>query len=137
MEALFDTSAIIGVADRNCRYHKSLLGVIDKPDINLIIPSPVIPEACYMLNKMFGPAAEIKFIEDLVKVNLQIEIIKFFDLQRINEILNKYQELNLGFVDSSIVAIAERLKINRLLTLDKKHFSSIVPLGFKYFDILV
>ena len=86
---------------------------------------------------MFGLSAEVKFIEVLVKVNLQIEIIKFFNLQRINEILHKYQELNIGFVDSYIVAIAERLKVNWLLTLDKKHFSSIVPLGLEYFDILV
>ena len=40
------------------------------------------------------------------------------------------------FVDGSIVAIAERLKINQILTFDNKHFSSIVPVGFDHFGIL-
>ena len=100
------------------------------------ISSPVIPEACYMLNKKFGPVIEIKFLEEIISVNLQIEILKFPDILRITEILKKYKSLNIGFVDGSIVAIAERLKINQILTLDNKHFSSMVPMGFDYFEIL-
>ena len=78
-----------------------------------------------MLNKKFGPVIEIKFLEEIISVNLQIEILK------------KYKSLNIGFVDGSIVAIAERLKINQILTLDNKHFSSIIPVGFDYFKILI
>jgi len=97
----------------------------------------VIPEACYMLNKKFGPVIEIKFLEEIISVNLQIEILKFVDILRIAEILKKYKSLNIGFVDGSIVAIAERLKINQILSLDNKHFSSIIPVGFDYFEILI
>ena len=90
-----------------------------------------------MLNKKFGPVIEIKFLEEIISVNLQIEILKFPDILRIVEILKKYKSLNIGFVDGSIVAIAERLKINQILTLDNKHFSSIIPVGFDYFEILI
>jgi len=40
-------------------------------------------------------------------------------------------------VDASITAISERLEINKILTLDKRYFNSIIPLGFDYFEILV
>jgi predicted nucleic acid-binding protein len=90
-----------------------------------------------MLNKKFGPVIEIKFLEEIISVNLQIEILKFPDILRITEILKKYKSLNIGFVDGSIVAIAERLKINQILTLDSNHFSSIIPVGFDYFKILI
>lgn len=137
MEAIIDTSAIVGLIDKSCQYHDRISDIINKTDLNMIVPSPVIPETCYMLNKKFGPDIEIKFLEELISVNLQIEILKFPDIIRVTEILKKYKSLNIGFVDSSIVAIAERLKINQILTLDNKHFSSIIPVGFDYFEILI
>jgi hypothetical protein len=39
----------------------------------------------------------------------------------------KYSDAALGFVDASIVAVAERLKIKELLTTDRRHFSLIRP----------
>lgn len=135
MEAIIDTSAIISLVDRSSEHHHSLADIINKDDYRLIIPSPVIPEACYMLNKKFGISVEIQFIEEIISVNFHIEIIKFLDLARIVEILKKYNNLDIGYVDGAIVAIAERLKINRIFTLDRKHFNSLIPLGFDYFEI--
>ena len=137
MEVIIDTSAIIGLIDKGCQQHGRISEIIKKIDLNLIVPSPVIPEVCYMLNKKFGPSIEIKFLEEIMSVNLQIEILRFPDILRIVEILKKYKSLNIGYVDGSIVAIAERLKINQILTLDNKHFSSIIPVGFDYFEILI
>ncbi len=137
MEAIIDTSAIVGLIDKGCQQHEVISDIINKSDINLIVPSPVIPEVCYMLNKKFGPLIEIRFLEEIISVNFQIEIIKFPDILRTVEILNKYKSLNIGFVDGSIIAIAERLKINQILTLDRKHFSAVIPVGFDYFEMLV
>lgn len=137
MEAIIDTSAIISLVDRSCEHHHEISDIIKKTDLRLIVPSPVIPEACYMLNKKFGSSIEIKFIEEIISVNLHIEIIKFLDLSRIVEILKKYNTLDIGYVDAAIVAIAERLKINRILTFDRKHFNSLIPLGFDYFELLI
>jgi len=58
-------------------------------------------------------------------------------IQLIPEIIKKYSSLNIGFVDAAVTAISERFHINKILTLDKSHFNTIVPLGFDYFDILV
>jgi len=135
MEAIIDTSAIISLVDRSSKHHHSLADIINKEDYRLIIPSPVIPEACFMLNKKFGTSVEIKFIEEIISVNFHIEVIKFLDLARIVEILKKYNNLDIGYVDGAIVAIAERLKVNRIFTLDRKHFNSLIPLGFDYFEI--
>ena len=137
MEAIIDTSAIVGLVDKSCQHHGRISDIVNKTDLKLIVPSPVIPEACYMLNKKFGPVIEIRFLEEIISVNLQIEILKFTDILRIVEILKKYKSLNIGFVDGSIVAIAERLKINQILTLDNKHFGAMIPVGFDYFDILI
>jgi predicted nucleic acid-binding protein len=136
VEAIIDTSAIVGLVDKSCQQHGRISDIVNKTDLKLIVPSPVIPEACYMLSKKFGFVIEIRFLEEIISVNLQIEILKFSDILRIVEILKKYKSLNIGFVDGSIVAIAERLKINQILTLDNKHFGAMIPVGFDYFDIL-
>ncbi|MFN4862237.1 MAG: VapC toxin family PIN domain ribonuclease, partial [Pseudanabaena sp.] len=42
----------------------------------------------------------------------------------------------LDFVDAVIVAIAERLRITRVLTLDRRDFSIMRPRHCDYFEIL-
>ena len=66
-----------------------------------------------------------------------METVGFKDIARIIEILKKYSDLGAGYADSSIVAIAERLGTNKIITLDKKHFTVMIPKGFECFDILV
>ena len=103
----------------------------------LIIPSPVIPEVCYMLNRRLGVNIELLFLREIIKNIFQMETLKYIDVLRAVEILEKYKDLNIGYVDASIVAVSERLKINKILTLDKKHFAAVVPKGFDSFDILI
>ena len=137
MQIIIDTSCIVGLVDRSCSKHEEIKKIISEEHNDIIVTSPVIPEACYMLNKKFGSEIEIKFIEEIITANIQIEILKFPDILRVSEILKKYKSLDIGFVDASITAISERLGINKLLTLDNRHFNSIIPLGFDYFEILV
>ena len=40
------------------------------------------------------------------------------DYRRALEVLRTYEEARLGFVDATVVALAERLKISRILTDD-------------------
>jgi predicted nucleic acid-binding protein len=39
-------------------------------------------------------------------------------------------------VDSSIMAIAERLVVQRIFTFDRRHFLAVKPKGLGYFEIL-
>ena len=137
MRIIMDTSCMVGLVDKGFRGHEDIK-VIAADDANeIIIPSPAIPETCYMLNKKFGPGIELRFIEDIASVQLQVEVLEFRDILRVPEIIKKYRSLNIGFVDAAITAICERLHINKILTLDHRHFNAIVPLGFDHFDILV
>jgi predicted nucleic acid-binding protein len=58
------------------------------------------------------------------------------DFRRVWQLLDTYANINIGFVDASLIAIAERLKINRILTTDRKHFSIIRPRHCSAFDLL-
>jgi predicted nucleic acid-binding protein len=58
------------------------------------------------------------------------------DLERVGQILEQYADSQLDFVDAVIVAISERLRITRVLTLDRRDFSIMRPIHCDYFEIL-
>lgn len=53
--------------------------------------------------------------------------LRFADYVRIAEICKKYSDKDIGLVDASIVAIAERLNEPKVATLDHRHFRLIQP----------
>lgn len=53
-----------------------------------------------------------------------------------HEILEQYADSQLDFTDAAIVAIAERLAITRVYTLDRRDFSIVRPIHCDYFELL-
>jgi hypothetical protein len=49
------------------------------------------------------------------------------DLPRAADLMLAYADLPLGFVDASIIAMAERLDITTILTTDRRHFGAVRP----------
>jgi predicted nucleic acid-binding protein len=58
------------------------------------------------------------------------------DLARMAELVTVYADLPLGAVDASVVAIAERLGIREIATLDRRHFSVVRPRHAEVFSIV-
>jgi len=137
MQIIVATSVLYSLMNNRDKNHKLVKDFFLKNNsVYYILPSTIIPELCYLINTKLGPYFELKFLEE-INQNFNLEPIKDEDIFRIIEILKKYDTLNIGYVDASIVAISERLKINKILTLDRKHFEAIAPRGFDYFDILI
>jgi predicted nucleic acid-binding protein len=57
------------------------------------------------------------------------------DLARAAELLEKYADNKVDFVDCVIVAMAERLNLTRVLTVDRRHFTVFRPKHCEYFEI--
>jgi predicted nucleic acid-binding protein len=76
------------------------------------------------------------FVSSLTTKAVQIESVTSEDLIRVNKILEQYADSQLDFTDATIVAIAERLMISRIYTLDRRDFSIIRPNHCDYFELL-
>jgi predicted nucleic acid-binding protein len=50
--------------------------------------------------------------------------------------MSRYRGVPLGLVDASIMALAERYQIQRILTFDRRHFSIVKPQTMEYFELL-
>jgi len=124
---LVDTGILYAMADIDDNWHKPIKVFLKTTKDILIVPITVLPEICYLLNIHLGQEAERKLISSIIQGALRIEGLTIEDFQRTFQLLEIYSDANIGFVDASMVAIAERLKIHRILTTDRKHFSFIRP----------
>ncbi len=134
---LLDTGIVYAMSDEDDSWHERVRSFIGNSDDMLVLPSTAVPEVCYLLNSYLGWKAEYKFLNSLALGELKIEHFNREDLKRINELLKTYSDINIGFVDASIVAVAERLKVRRLLTTDRRHFSIIKPSHCPAFTLLL
>lgn len=132
---IIDTGVVYALADRSDIWHKRSVDFMNRFRGRVFVPSPVISEACYLLNSYLGFSAEMAFLNSLINKELHIEHINEGDLLRILDLLNKYSDQNIGFVDASVVAIAERLNIKKVLTTDRRHFLIIQPTHCERFTI--
>lgn len=96
----------------------------------------VVAEACYLIDRQLGPEAEALFVESITNGDLEIEHLSEEDWRRIVTLIRQYASLPLGGTDASVVAVAERLKVQRIATLDHRHFRVVRPDSIGYFELL-
>ncbi len=133
---LVDTGILYALADRKDKWHARAAAFISEFTGRLLAPSTVLPETCYLLNTYLGQEAELAFIHAVVAREIALEQVTTADLARAAELMTTYADANIGMVDASVVAVAERLKISKILTVDRRHFAMIKPghcSGFQLF----
>lgn len=91
-----------------------------------IVPASVVQETAYLAGVRMGPRAEASFLH-LAAREYNVEPLEHADLVRAADLVEAYADFPLGFVDASIVAMAERLDITTLLTTDRRHFGVVRP----------
>ncbi|MBT9170560.1 MAG: Ribonuclease VapC26 [Actinobacteria bacterium] len=101
-----------------------------------MIPSTILPEISYLINKYLSVEVELKMLADIKEGNLALKILKPVDLTRTIEVIATYRDARIGFVDASLVAMAERLKVGKILTTDVAHFAMFRPQGMGTFEIV-
>lgn len=133
---IIDTGIIYAMADRDDTWHERVVAYLKTQKDILIVPVTVLPEACYLLNSYLGKEVERSFISSLLHGEMTVECLTAEDLRQTSNLLERYADANIGFVDATLVAIAERLKIHRILTTDRRHFSLIRPRHCTSFELL-
>src|SRR5207244_1969356 len=108
--------------------------LLERPDLQLVIPALVIAEVAYMIGRRLGPRAEARFLRALEQLDVEAPIAA--DWPRIAELVEEYGDFQLGGTDASVVALAERLDTALVITLDHRHFSAIRPRHCAAFELL-
>ncbi len=136
IDYLLDSGFLYASIDESDNHHESVKNVTQTIRGNIILPVPAITETAYFLAKNKSVEDVAKFLDSLSVTNFQLETPTAEDYKRAAEILRKYNDANIDFVDACIVAIAERLNITKILTVDRRHFGIFKPRHCEAFEIL-
>lgn len=135
MTALLDTGFLFAILDEDDQMHESCRDAL-LAEQNVLLPDVVIPELAYLILRDLGYAVLVEFLNSIILGELEIVQTTNKDLARSNEILLKYADSKIDFVDCVIMAMAERLKIDRILTVDLRHFRMFRPAHCPAFKLL-
>ena len=134
MSLLADTSGLLVLLDADHALHPQARTLAQAESI--IVPSTVLAEVDFMVTRRLGAKTAHAFLEDIIMGSYDFLQVELTDLTRTEEVMRQYEDAEIGLVDASLVALAERYKLRRVLTLDKRHFGMFRPKGLEYLELL-
>lgn len=136
MTLLIDTNIWIAAQDRTDPDHAACAALLNQHQGSLASPVTVITETAWFIEDRHGPHAEAAFL-DLVTAG-DLRAIEFTDADwtRCIELIRAYATLGLGLVDASIIAIAERLELTEIATMNRRDFYAVRPRHTEAFTLL-
>jgi predicted nucleic acid-binding protein len=97
----------------------------------LLVPEPVLGETCNFLrnNVPNGAAAEIRFLRAILDERGDFDIVDPVpeDRRRAVELANRLATAPVGYVDAMVIAMAERLRVPHIATIDYKMVGMMNP----------
>jgi uncharacterized protein len=123
--AVVDAGPLYAAANSADPDHARSLAVLQRTDLQPVIPALAVTEVSQLLGRRNGPPAEARFLRGLA--DFAVEAPAPEDFPRIAELIERYADFPLGGVDASVIALAERLDTRLVLTLDHRHFSAVKP----------
>lgn len=136
MAYLLDSGYLYAQVNGKDSWHTSVSAVQLNENEPIFLPIPAITEVTFLLQRDLGRYAVWEFIETLAQTDLLFESPQLTDFERAAAVLRNYNDANIDFVDACIVAMAERLNITKILTVDRRHFQIFRPKHCKSFEII-
>lgn len=131
---LMDTGPLVALLHQDDQNHKACTAVLKRLKETLVTVWPVITEAMYLLN--FSWRAQDALWEILNSDVLKVLPLEPGDYPRMRELMRKYRNLPMDFADAALVRVAERERLRRVFTLDRRHFEVYRALRTARFTLL-
>jgi uncharacterized protein len=132
-----DTGPLVALFDADDKYHHKCAMWFDQVREQLLVPALVVTEVCYLLGCNIGPEAESAFFLALNNPPLVVVPPAENDWPRVAELVDQYADWPLGGVDAFVVAVAERLEVAKIATIDYRHFTALRPRHIPAFNLVL
>lgn len=135
-ELLIDSSFLYALFNQDDRNHARALQFASQNTANLYVPDVTLPEVTFLIARDGGVQSVAAFLAGFTGAGMKLLCLTGDDLSRAGTIMLDYQDARFDFVDCSIMAISERLKISRVCTFDRRDFSIFRPQHCDYLLLL-
>jgi predicted nucleic acid-binding protein len=133
---LVDSSFLIALYDKEADVYEAIVEIAELYRSRFLIPQVVLTEAVYLMKRESGIRGAVRFLEEFNRSEPALQEVTVPDLRRVKEIMQQYASANLDFVDSCILALAERLKVTQVCTFDRRDFTIFRPKHVSHLEIL-
>lgn len=134
---IIDTGVLYALADRRDAHHGACVRWLVSAHESLVVPPPVIAEACFLIGQHLGTEAEAAFLDAFGPGNaFTLGDLLQADLERMAALVRQYGDMRLGGTDAAVIAVAERLDVAKVATVDRRHFCVVRPRHVSAFTLL-
>lgn len=133
---IVDTGPLVAAADRADRHHAQFRNLLETDPGPFVTTAMVVAEVAFLLDRQLGAEAEIALYDLIIGGTLRVESLTRDDWARVRDLVGQYGDLPLGGTDAGLVAIAERLRVPRIATVDRTHFTVVRPRHVEAFDLI-
>jgi len=133
---IVDTSGLVAALFPDQRRHFECASVLQEAAGPFLLSPFVIAEADYLIAKYGGPSAELAFLAELRRGSYELPHFGCVEIDRARNVVESYQDYQIGLTDASLVAISQRYRTVSLLTLDERHFRVLRAFRNQPFRIL-
>ena len=129
MALVVDTGPLFAAYDRSDADHQRCRELLVSRAEDLLVPEPVIVEFDFLASRRasHAPGAPLVLLDDILAGAYRVVSLTTEDFARCRELMQRYADSDIGFVDSAVLAVVERLGEPKLATLDRKHFGILRP----------
>ena len=122
-----DTSMLFSLLNQNDPQHERVVSSVARERTPIVVPTGVMGELAYLIESRLGLRTLTAFLIDISSGLFALDCSPN-DFPRVIELVERYRDLPLGYVDASVIACAER-NGGRVLTLDYRHFGIVAREG--------
>ncbi len=133
---VIDTSGLVAFFDSSDAYHRSVDAAVTADDGPLVVSPYVVAELDYLIATRRGVAEELLVLSELASGAWELPALGPSDLAEARDVVDRYRDLQIGATDVSLVVLARRYGTDRLLTLDRRHFSAVRTVEGRAFELL-
>lgn len=131
---LVDTGPLVALLDRSDPYHLTCQETLSSLDDALVTVWPVVTETMYML-RAYWQAQEALW--EMIEMGaVEILPLGIDDVPRMKQLMRRYRDLPMDLADAALVRVAERERLRRIFTLDRRDFQIYRPSRIGRFAIL-
>jgi hypothetical protein len=131
---LTDAGPLVALVHAGDRNHHRCVAVTKALQGPMATVWPALTEAMYLLR--FSWPAQRALWSMLEEGWLRLLPLDESDAPRIGELMRKYRDLPMDLADAALVRVAEREKLRRVFTLDRRDFSLYRPLRLGRFILV-
>jgi predicted nucleic acid-binding protein len=119
---LTDAGPLVAILDQGEEHHQACVDCLDKIAGPMLTTWPAFTEAMYLLGDAGGYRAQAALWRLVNQGDLDIASQGADQHDRIQELMEKYQDRPMDLADASLVALAEQRRLRDIFTLDHADF---------------